>query len=160
MSIQTGDSLPAGSFKTMDDGQIRVVSTDELFGGKTVVLFGVPGAFTPTCNDAHMPGYMVNADALREKGVDTVACMAVNDVFVMGAWGRANDTGDYIQLLADGNGDYAQALGLTVDLSGFGMGQRVKRFALVAKDGEVTYLGVEPGGEVTVSGADAVLEHL
>lgn len=160
MSIETGESLPAGSFKTIEDGKVRQLTTDEIFDGKTVVLFGVPGAFTPTCNDAHFPGFLVNVDKIKEHGVDTVACMAVNDVFVMNAWGQANHVEDHILMLADGNGDYAEALGLKFDLSSFGMGERSRRFALVAKNGEVTYLGVEEGPDVGVSSADAVLEHL
>lgn len=160
MTIEVGDQLPSGSFKTFQDGKPAEITTDEIFDGKTVVLFGVPGAFTPTCNDAHFPGFQVNADKIKEQGVDTIACMAVNDVFVMNAWGKQNDVGDDILMLADGNGDYAKKLGLLFDLSHVGMGERSRRFALVAKDGKIEYLGVEDGPSVTASAAESVLEHL
>jgi len=158
MSIQVGDKLPSGILRKFDGG-IQQVSTDELFAGKTVALFAVPGAFTPTCNDTHFPGFQVNTDKLKSKGVDQVICIAVNDPFVVAAWKESLGAQD-IELLSDGNGDYAKQLGLTKDLSAIGLGTRSARFALVAKDGVVTYLGVEPAKDVGVSSADAVLEHL
>ncbi len=160
MSIQVGDRLPPGTLRRLGEGGIEQVPTDELFRGKKVVLFAVPGAFTPTCNDTHFPGFQVLSDKIRAKGVDRIVCMAVNDPFVMSAWGKALDAHDHIDLLSDGNGDWAATLGLTLDLSAIGLGTRSKRFALVADDGVVRYLGVEPGREVGVSSADAVLENL
>lgn len=160
MSIQVGDKLPSGVLRRLGKGGIDEVSTGELFGGKKVVLFAVPGAFTPTCNDTHFPGFMVLSDKIREKGVDHIVCMAVNDPFVMAAWGKALNAEGHIDVLADGNGDYSAALGLTLDLSGIGLGKRSSRFALIAEDGVVKYLGVEPGREVGVSSADAVLAAL
>jgi peroxiredoxin len=158
MTIQVGDKLPSGTLRKFEGG-IQAVSTDDLFAGKTVALFAVPGAFTPTCNDTHFPGFQVNVDKLKEKGVDQIVCIAVNDPFVMAAWEKALGA-QGIEVLSDGNGEYAQQLGLTLDLSAAGLGTRSARFALVAEDGVVKYLGVEPGKEVGVSSADAVLEHL
>lgn len=160
MTIQAGDALPNGTLTTMADGQIKPLGTDELFGGKTVVLFAVPGAFTPTCSAQHLPGFIEHADALRAKGVDTIACLSVNDVFVMDAWGRSQDPDGKVTMLADGNGDYAKALGLELDATGFGMGLRAQRFALVAKDGVVASLHVEAPGEFRVSSAESVLSTL
>ena len=160
MTIKVGDKLPSGTLRRLGAGGIDAVSTDEIFGGKKVALFAVPGAFTPTCNDAHFPGYLIQNDNLREKGVDSIVCMAVNDPFVMAAWGKALNVGDRVDLYADGNGDYSAALGLTLDLKAIGLGTRSARFALVADDGVVTYLGVEPGKDVGVSSAEAVLESL
>jgi peroxiredoxin len=125
-----------------------------------VVLFAVPGAFTPTCSDVHLPGFVSHLDELSAKGVDTVACLAVNDPFVMGAWQKQREIPESLKLLSDGNGDFVEALGLVLDASRFGMGKRSRRFAMVVDDGVVSYLGVEPGGEVGVSGAAAVLESL
>jgi peroxiredoxin len=158
MSIQVGDKLPSGILRKFDGG-IQQVSTDELFGGKTVALFAVPGAFTPTCNDTHFPGFQVNTDKLKAKGVDEIVCIAVNDPFVMAAWQKSLGAQD-ITVLSDGNGDYTKLLGLTLNLGAIGLGTRSARFALVAKDGVVTYLGVEPAKDVGVSSADAVLDHL
>ena len=160
MSIQVGDKLPSGTLRRLGKGSIDTVSTDDLFSGKKVVLFAVPGAFTPTCNDTHFPGFMVLNDKLRDKGADTIVCIAVNDPFVMAAWGKSLNAEGHVDLLSDGNGEYAAALGLTLDLSAIGLGTRSKRFALVADDGVVKYLGVEPGKDVGVSSADAVLENL
>ncbi|MGI9330332.1 MAG: peroxiredoxin, partial [Gammaproteobacteria bacterium] len=136
------------------------VSSADLFAGKKVVLFSVPGAFTPTCSAKHLPGYVQQAAELKAKGVDTIACMAVNDVFVMDAWGKDQNVGDKVLMLADGNGDYSQALGLGLDASGFGMGQRGQRFALLVDDGVATGVYVEGPGEFKVSAADAVLAAL
>jgi peroxiredoxin len=135
------------------------MSTAELFGGKKVVLFSVPGAFTPTCSAKHLPGFVERADEILGKGVDTIACMAVNDVFVMNAWGKSAKA-DRILMLADGNGEFARALGLELDASGFGMGQRSQRFALIADDGVVSDLFVESPGEFRVSSAEHVLSRL
>jgi len=160
MSISVGDRMPEGSFTVMTDDGPNAISTAEFFGGKKVVLFSVPGAFTPTCSAKHLPGYVENAAALQAKGVDTIACMSVNDVFVMNAWGKDQSVGDKVQMLADGNGDYARALGLELDASGFGMGQRGQRFALVVDDGVASGVYVEGPGEFKVSAAEAVLAAL
>ena len=135
MAIKAGDKMPSGTFKTMTKDGPQDLTTDQLFKGKTVVLFSVPGAFTPTCDAKHLPGFVGQAAAFKAKGVDTIACMAVNDVFVMGAWGKHSNVGDNVLMLADGNGDYAKALGLEMDGRGFGMGTRGQRFAIVVKDG-------------------------
>lgn len=160
MSIQAGDRMPAGQFKTMGADGPETVSTDELFGGKKVVLFSVPGAFTPTCSARHLPGYVEHADALKAKGAETIACMAVNDVFVMDAWGKAAGVGDKVLMLADGNGTYARELGLEFDGSGFGMGTRSQRFSLIVDDGVVTQVNIEAPGEFDVSSAERALEQL
>lgn len=160
MSIKSGDKLPAGKFTRMTKDGPQKLSTDELFAGKTVVLFSVPGAFTPTCDAKHLPGFVELADQLKAKGVDTIACTAVNDVFVMNAWGKAGGVGDKILMLADGNADYAKALGLELDATGYGMGVRSQRFALIAKDGVATHVNVEAPGEFKVSAADYVLKQL
>ncbi|MDH3547094.1 MAG: peroxiredoxin [Gammaproteobacteria bacterium] len=160
MSIQAGEKMPAGKFGIMTDSGPGELSTDELFGSKKVVLVSVPGAFTPTCSKGHLPGYITQADALTGKGVDTIACMAVNDVFVMDAWGKDRGVGDKVIMLADGNGDYARALGLEMDASGFGMGMRGQRFAIVVDDGVATHVAVEAPGQFEVSKAEAILEQL
>nr|XP_061807074.1 uncharacterized protein LOC133598380 [Nerophis lumbriciformis] len=160
MSIQTGDKIPAASFKTPTTDGPRELTSGEIFSGKKVVLFAVPGAFTPTCSDAHLPGFIVRSDEILAKGVDTIACTSVNDVFVMGAWAKDKHLADGFLMLADGNGDFAKAAGLELDLEHFGMGKRSKRYAMIVDDGTVTYLGVEPAGDVGVSGAEAVLEEL
>lgn len=160
MSIQVGDRMPAGSFATMTADGPGSISTEELFSSKKVVLFAVPGAFTPTCSKSHLPGYVEHAKQLHAKGVDTIACMSVNDVFVMDAWGKDKKVGDKVLMLADGNGAYAKALGLELDASGFGMGQRSQRFAIVVDDGVVSQLHVEAPGQFKVSAADAVLASL
>ncbi|HTU65386.1 MAG TPA: peroxiredoxin [Steroidobacteraceae bacterium] len=160
MAIKVGDKMPAGTFKTKTKDGIQDVTTDQLFKGKTVVLFSVPGAFTPTCDAKHLPGYVENAAAIKAKGVDTIACMAVNDVFVMGAWGKHSNVGDDVLMLADGNGDFTKAIGLELDGSRFGMGQRSQRYSMIVKDGVVTELNVESGGEYRVSSAEYMLEQL
>ena len=136
------------------------LSTDELFSGKRVVLVSVPGAFTPTCSMNHLPGFVDHADEFVARGVDTIACMAVNDVFVMSAWGKDREVGDKVLMLADGNGDYARALGLELDGTGFGMGMRGQRFAIVVDDGVATHVAVEAPAQFEVSKAEAVLEVL
>jgi peroxiredoxin len=160
MTIKVGDRVPEGKFGIMTKDGPGSITTQELFGGKKVVLFSVPGAFTPTCSNSHLPGYIKNAAEIKAKGVATIACMSVNDVFVMDAWGKDRGAGDKVLMLADGNGDYAKALGLTMDASKFGMGQRAQRFAMVVKDGTVTQLHVEAPGEYKVSAADYVLARL
>ncbi|MHB1872361.1 MAG: redoxin family protein [Steroidobacteraceae bacterium] len=160
MPIQAGERMPAGVLKTMSAEGPKDVRTEELFKGKTVVLFSVPGAFTPTCDAKHLPGFVQLADPLRAKGVDLIACMAVNDVFVMNAWGKASGVADKVMMLADGNGEYAKALGLELDGRGFGMGMRGQRFALVVKDGVVQHANVEAPGQFKVSAAEHVLSQL
>jgi glutaredoxin/glutathione-dependent peroxiredoxin len=160
MTIKAGDRMPAGTFKRMTREGPKDLTTDELFKGKRVVLFSVPGAFTPTCDAKHLPGFVQLADQILAKGVDTIACMAVNDVFVMNAWGKASNVGDKVLMLADGNGDYARALGLEMDGSKFGMGMRGKRFALVVKDGVATTVDIEEPGQFKVSAAEYVLGQL
>jgi peroxiredoxin len=160
MTIKVGDKMPSGQFMRMGANGPEPLTTDELFKGKKVVLFSVPGAFTPTCSAKHLPSYVEKADALQAKGVDTIACMAVNDVFVMSAWGGSSNAGDKVLMLADGNGEYARALGLTLDASGFGMGIRSKRFSVIVDDGVVTQLNLEPPGEYGVSSAEAALQQL
>ena len=157
MAIKVGERLPSGSFTRMTAEGPQKITTEQLFKGKTVVLFSVPGAFTPTCDARHLPGFVDLADAFKAKGVDTVACMAVNDVFVMNAWGKSANVGDKVMMLADGNAEYAKALGLELDASGFGMGTRGQRFAVVVKDGVATHVEVEKPGEFKVSAADFVL---
>ena len=159
MTIQAGDHIPQATLSVMTDTGPTPVTTDELFGGKKVVLFAVPGAFTPTCSAKHLPGFVEQAEAILAKGVDTIACMAVNDVFVMNAWGNSAGA-QRIRMLADGNGDFTRALGLELDATAFGMGQRSQRFALIAEDGRVTGLFVEQPGEFRVSSADHVLSQL
>ena len=160
MTIKAGDRMPSGKLKTMTADGPKDVATDELFKGKKVVLFSVPGAFTPTCDAKHLPGFIQNAESLAAKGVDTVACMAVNDVFVMNAWGKHSNTGDKVLMLADGNGDYARALGLELDARGFGMGTRGQRFAIVVDDGVATTVNVEAPGQFKVSAAEHILGQL
>jgi peroxiredoxin len=160
MAIKVGKRVPEGKLTQMTDSGPDALTTAELFGGKKVALFSVPGAFTPTCSAKHLPGYLQQADALRAKGIDTIACMAVNDVFVMSAWGKSAGVGDQILMLADGNGEYAAALGLELDASGFGMGTRGQRFSMVVDDGVVTQLNIEPAGKFGVSSAETMLEQL
>lgn len=159
MTIKAGDKIPATTFTIMSETGPKPLTTNELFGGKKVVLFSVPGAFTPTCSAKHLPGFVNHADDILSRGVDTIACVAVNDVFVMNAWGKsANAT--KLTMLADGNGDFARAVGLPLDACAFGMGQRSQRFALIAQDGVVSHLFVEAPGEFKVSSAEHVLSAL
>jgi peroxiredoxin len=160
MTIKAGDKMPAGTFKTMTKDGPQNLTTDQLFAGKKVVLFSVPGAFTPTCDAKHLPGFVEKAGELKAKGVDTVACMAVNDVFVMNAWGKHSGVEEKVLMLADGNGDYARALGIELDASGFGMGIRGQRFALIVDNGVAKGVFVEGPGEFKVSSAEHVLGQL
>src|ERR1700746_1665407 len=152
--------MPAGTFKRMTKEGPKDLTTDELFKGKRVVLFSVPGAFTPTCDAKHLPGFVQLADQILAKGVNTIACMAVNDVFVMNAWGKASGVGEKVLMLADGNGDYARALGLELDPSKFGMGKPAKRFAITVKAGVASHVDVEEPGQFKVSAAEYVLGQL
>ena len=159
MTIAVGDSLPDVKLvKATPDGPEQVQSSD-YFKGKTVALFSVPGAFTPTCSARHLPGYVDKAAELKAKGVDEIACTAVNDAFVMGAWKNANQAGD-VTMLADGNGDFAEAVGLTMDGSGFGMGKRGQRYSMLIEDGVVKQLNVEAPGDFSVSSAEHMLEQM
>lgn len=160
MSIQVGDRIPSVTLKHLTDAGMQEVTTDELFAGKTVVLFSVPGAFTPTCSAKHLPGFIQNAEALKAKGVDSIVCVAVNDPFVMRAWGEKAGASDAVFLLPDGNATFSTALGLTMDGSGYGLGTRGQRFALVAKDGVATHVAVEAPGQFDVSSAEAILASL
>lgn len=160
MTIAVGDRIPDLQVMTFGPNGPTHAQTGDLLGHGTVVLFAVPGAFTPTCSDYHLPSYLIRNDELRAKGVDTIACISVNDPFVMGAWGEAQHVGDQVVMVADGNGDFAAAVGLEMDGSGFGLGTRSQRYAMVIEDGVVTVLQVEPGSGLTVSAADAVLEVL
>jgi peroxiredoxin len=159
MSIQAGDRLPETVLTVMSPEGPKPLTTSEYFGGRRVVLFSVPGAFTPTCSAKHLPGFVEQAAAIRDKGVGAIGCTAVNDVFVMNAWGKASGSPD-IDMLADGNGEFVKALGLTLDASAFGMGSRGQRFALVANDGVVEQVFVEAPGEFRVSAAEHVLGAL
>jgi peroxiredoxin len=152
--------VPAGKFTIMGENGPEPLTSDELFGGKKVVLFSVPGAFTPTCSMKHLPGYVEQADALRGKGIDQVACLAVNDVFVMSAWGKSSSADGKVLMLADGNGEYTRALGLELDATGFGRGTRGKRFSMIVEDGVVKQLNVETPGEFGISSAVAALGQI
>ena len=144
MTIQVGDKVPSTNFKTMTDEGPKDISSNEVFGGKKVVLFAVPGAFTPGCSKTHLPGFVVKADEIKSKGVDEIVCMAVNDAFVMGAWGQAQNAEELLML----------------DASGFGMGSRAQRFGMIVDDGLITHLAIEAPGEIKVSSAEAILEIL
>jgi glutaredoxin/glutathione-dependent peroxiredoxin len=160
MTIKVGDSIPSMKLMQATADGPKEVSTEEIFKGKKVVMFAVPGAFTPTCSVKHMPGFVQNAAALKAKGVDAIVCTSVNDVFVMGAWGKDQGVGSDIIMLADGSGAFAKALGLELDLMGRGLGMRSQRYALVAQDGKITHLAVEPPGGFDVSRAEAILAAL
>ncbi|WP_376095802.1 peroxiredoxin [Roseomonas sp. CCTCC AB2023176] len=160
MTIQTGDSIPSMKIMQASAEGPKEVDTGELFRSGTAVLFGVPGAFTPTCSAKHLPGFVQQAEALKAKGVTTVACMAVNDAFVMQAWARDQHVEDTVVMLADGAAAFTKALGLDMDLTARGLGVRTKRFALIAKDGKVTHLAIEEPGAFEVSSADAILAKL
>ena len=159
MAINEGDKLPSATMHIMKDGRPTAVTTDDLFAGKKVVLFAVPGAYTPTCSQAHLPGFVVNADAIKAKGVDDIICVSVNDAFVMDSWGNDKNA-DELLMVGDGNGEFAKALGLEMDGSGFGLGTRSQRYAMIVDDGVVTKLTVEAPGEFEISSAEAVLEAL
>ena len=160
MTIQAGDRMPAGTFKVMGEDGPYDLTTAQLFEGKRVALFSVPGAFTPTCSAKHLPGFLANYDALKAKGVDAVVATAVNDAFVLGAWAKDQNAGDKVVMLADGSAQLAKALGLELDLTARGLGVRSQRYAMIVDDGKVTHLAVEAPGGFEVSKAEAVLEKL
>ena len=160
MTISVGDRIPSVDLTRMTADGPQSVSTDDYFAGRTVVLFAVPGAYTPTCSAQHLPGYTANVDALRAKGVDAVACLATNDVFVMDAWGKDQETEGKVDMLADGSGEFTKAMGLEFDLSARGLGVRSQRYALVADDGVVKNLSVDEGGGLDKSSAESILAAL
>ncbi|MGH6958762.1 MAG: peroxiredoxin [Caulobacteraceae bacterium] len=160
MTIKVGDKVPNAGFTTFGADGPKPITTDEVFKGKTVALFAVPGAFTPTCSARHLPSFKQHAADLRGKGVDKIACVSVNDVFVMKAWGENQGVGDDILMLADGNGDFTKAVGLELDGSRFGMGPRSQRYSMIVKDGVVKELNVESGGDYKVSSAEYMLAQL
>jgi len=160
MTIQVGDRLPSATLTTMTAEGPKPLTTSELCEGKKVVLFAVPGAFTPTCSVQHLPGYVDNAQSLKDKGVDTVACVSVNDPFVMGAWGKDREVGEDLMMLSDGNGDFTAAIGLEMDGSGFGLGTRSQRYAMIIDNGVVSTLNVESGPGLDVSSAETILSEL
>jgi glutaredoxin/glutathione-dependent peroxiredoxin len=159
MAIKEGDKLPDATMHVMKDGRPTPVTTEELFGGKKVVLFAVPGAYTPTCSEAHLPGFVTNADKIRQKGIDNIVCVSVNDAFVMHSWG-ADRNAEEITMVADGNGEFTSKLGLEMDASGFGLGTRSQRYAMVVEDGVVKKLAVEEPGKFEVSKAESILASL
>jgi peroxiredoxin len=160
MTIKMGDRIPSATLMQMKDGGPKPVSTDELFKGRKVALFALPGAFTPTCSAKHLPGFIQQHDALKAKGVDTIACLSVNDAFVMGAWGTQQGAGEKVMMLADGNGDFTRAVGLELDGTKFGMGKRSQRYSMLVEDGVVKVLNVEAPGAFEVSSADHLLGQL
>ena len=161
MAIKAGDTLPLDlKLKEMGDGGPKDVTVGDVFKGKRVVLFAVPGAFTPTCSMKHLPGFVDQNAAIRAKGVDEIVCLSVNDAFVMDAWGKQSSAGGKVRMLADGNGEFTKAVGLGLDASGFGMGPRSQRYAMIVKDGRVEHLAVEPGPGLNVSSAESILAKL
>lgn len=160
MALSVGNTIPNVTLTTQTVEGLKPVQSTDVLGQGKVVLFAVPGAFTPTCSDHHLPGFVMQADEILAKGVDRIACIAVNDAFVMGAWGNAQGTGDKILMLADGNGEFTAAMGLELDLAGLGLGSRSQRYAAILQDGVVEELFVETGRGVEVSSADAVLKAL
>jgi len=159
MAIKEGDKLPEANMHMMKDGRPTKVTTDDLFKGKKVVVFAVPGAYTPTCSQAHLPGFVVNADKLKEKGADSIVCLSVNDAFVMDSWGKEKNA-EQLLMVGDGNGEFTRKLGLEMDGSGFGLGTRSQRYAMVVEDGVVKKLAVEEPGKFEVSTAEAMLDAL
>ena len=160
MAIKVGDKLPSVKLKTMTKDGMKDMTTDEIFGSGKTVLFALPGAFTPTCSAKHLPGFVGKAADLKGKGVSKIACLSVNDAFVMNAWGKDQNVGDDVLMLADGNADFTKAVGLEMDGSGFGMGVRSKRYAMVVDNGVVKHLAVEAPGQFEVSSAEAVMKAL
>jgi peroxiredoxin len=160
MAIKEGDKIPSMKLKHMTANGPADVSTDEIFAGKKVALFSVPGAFTPTCSAKHLPGYVQKAEALKAKGINTIACMAVNDAFVMDAWGKAQNVGDKVVMLADGSAAFAKALGLELDLTAMGLGMRGRRFSMIVDNGVVKKLNLEEAGAFKISDADTMLGQL
>ena len=160
MTIKVGDKLPSATLTAATADGPRPMTTDDIFKGKRVALFAVPGAFTPTCSAKHLPGFKDKAGEIKGKGIDTIACLSVNDAFVMKAWGDNQSVGDDILMLADGNGDFTRAVGLELDGSRFGMGTRSQRYSMIVDDGVVKELNVEEGGEFRVSAADYLLAQI
>jgi glutaredoxin/glutathione-dependent peroxiredoxin len=160
MTIKVGDTIPSAKLKQMTPEGIKEVATDDFFKGKKIVLFAVPGAFTPTCSAKHVPGFVQNAAALKDKGIDAIACLSVNDAFVMGAWGKDQKSDGKVIMLADGNGDFTRAVGLELDATANGLGKRSKRYAMIVDNGIVKTLNVEQPGAFEVSSAEAILKAL
>ncbi len=160
MTIKAGDSLPAATLYAMTGDGPQARATGDLFKGKTVAFFGVPGAFTPTCSARHLPGFVENAAALKEKGIDEIICFAVNDAFVMDAWGKAHDVGEAVMMVADGSAEFTRAAGLELDLSGHGLGLRCQRFSMVVEDGTVKSINIDPAGDFDKTSAEKMLESL
>ena len=160
MAIKVGDKVPAAKLQIKTKDGVQTKTTDELFGGKKVVLFALPGAFTPTCSAKHLPGFVNNFQAIKAKGVDAIACLSVNDAFVMDAWGKDQNVEDKVMMLADGNADFTKAVGLTMDGTGYGMGTRSQRYAMVIDTGVITALNVEAHGAFEVSSAESILKAL
>ena len=160
MTISVGEKLPQTKFTRMTENGPEAVDSTEFFKGRKVALFSVPGAFTPTCSAKHLPGFIEKAAEIKAKGIDEIACTAVNDAFVMGAWGKASNADDAVTLLADGNADFVRAIGLELDGSGFGLGTRGQRFSMVINDGVVEQLNIEAPGEYKVSSADYIISQL
>ncbi len=160
MTIKEGEKLPSATLMEMVDGAPAPHTTEDLFKDRKVALFAVPGAFTPTCSAQHLPSFVQNFEALKAKGIDSIACVSVNDVFVMDAWGQSRDVDDKVHMLADGNGDFTKAIGLGLDASGFGMGERSQRYSMIVDNGVVKKLNVEAGGEYKVSSAEHMLGQL
>ena len=157
MTIKVGDKIPSATLMEMKDGKPTPVKTDDFFAGKKVALFALPGAFTPTCSAKHVPGFVNNHDALKSRGVDEIACVSVNDAFVMGAWGKDQQAGDKVHMLADGNGDFTRAVGLEMDGTKFGMGKRSQRYSMIVDNGVVKSINVEQPGAFEVSSAEYLL---
>ena len=160
MTVQVGDSIPSATLNIMTADGPSAIATDDIFKGKTVALFGLPGAFTPTCSAQHLPGFVANADALKAKGVDSIVCLAVNDAFVMGAWGKDQNVGDKVTLVADGSAQFTKAAGLELDLTERGLGLRCQRFSMVVDDGVVKSLNIDPAGTFEATSAEKILEQL
>ncbi len=160
MTVQVGDTIPSATLNIMTADGPSAITTDDIFKGKKVALFGVPGAFTPTCSAQHLPGFVANADALRAKGVDSIVCMAVNDAFVMGAWGKDQNVGDKVTLVADGSAAFTKAAGLELDLTERGLGLRCQRFSMVVDDGVVKSLTIDAAGTFEATSAEKILEQL
>ncbi|MDH5749622.1 MAG: peroxiredoxin [Rhodospirillales bacterium] len=160
MTISIGDKVPSATLYRMGDGGPEAITTDEIFKGKKVAIFGVPGAFTPTCSAQHLPGFVSNADALKAKGIDSIVCLAVNDAFVMGAWGKDQNVGDKVMLVADGSADFTKAAGLELDLVSRGLGLRCQRFSMVVNDGKVESINIDGAGTFEETSAESMLGSL
>jgi peroxiredoxin len=160
MTIKVGDKIPSAKLRHMTKDGPKDITTDEIFKGKKVALFALPGAFTPTCSAKHLPGFVQNAEQLKGKGISTIACLSVNDAFVMDAWGKNQNVGDKVMMLADGNADFTKAVGLEMDGTGYGMGLRSKRYSMVVDDGVVTQLNLEKPGAFEVSNAETILKQI